>query len=48
MELEIGKYAEDDEEDYEDVFGKVGGACQCGFVSFVKFRPDMVHDFCSY
>ncbi|PPQ99462.1 hypothetical protein CVT26_014278 [Gymnopilus dilepis] len=26
MELEIGKYAEDDEEDYEDVFGKVGGA----------------------
>lgn len=27
-QAEFGKYAEDDEEDYEDVFGKVNATCE--------------------
>lgn len=27
-QAEFGKYAEDDEEDYEDVFGKLNATCE--------------------
>ncbi len=36
---EFNKYAEDDEEDYDDVFGKPNGSCGCFFL----FRLGMGH-----
>jgi len=33
QQAEFGKYAEDDEEDYDDVFGKPNASCECdGFL----------------
>ena len=33
QQAEFGKYAEDDEEDYDDVFGKPNASCECdGFI----------------
>ena len=32
---EFNKYAEDDDEDYDDVFGKPNGSCACSFYLFI-------------
>ncbi|KAF8955254.1 hypothetical protein BDZ97DRAFT_1674389 [Flammula alnicola] len=37
-QAEFGKYAEDDEEDYEDVFGKVNATCKFSFSTWMLAR----------
>lgn len=40
---EFNKYAEDDDEDYDDVFGKPNGSCAClFFVSYVTLPIGLI------
>jgi hypothetical protein len=44
-QAEFGKYTEDDEEDYDDVFGKPNATCELTFPSLVFDDDDVLYSF---
>jgi hypothetical protein len=48
-QTEFGKYTEDDEEDYDDVFGKPNATCElAGWLYLFSGRVKLIQFYCSY